>query len=399
MTPGNASLEGGPHGEATPQNPTQSKRALFDIPEDVTYLNCANLAPHLRSVTAAGLEAVRAAATPWTMPASYWFSRPEELRGLAAQVMGADADGVALVPSVSYGIATAAANLPLASGQAIVLLDREFPSNVYAWRELAKKRNGRVVTALREPGENWTSALLRTIDESTAIVSVPQCHWTDGSKVELAPVAERTRAVRAALVIDASQSLGAAMLDFGRVKPDFLTAVGYKWLLGPYGLGYLYAAPKWRESGAPIEQSWMTRAGSEDFTSLIDYRDEYRAGARRFDMGEFSQFVLAPMAAAGLKQVLAWGVAQIEAGIAPMTERIAALAAEANCAVSPAAERSAHLIGIRPRGGIPTELPKALRDAGVYVSLRGDSIRIAPHLYNEPKDIDLLFDVLRRVCK
>jgi selenocysteine lyase/cysteine desulfurase len=270
---------------------------------------------------------------------------------------------------------------------------------VYAWRELARKKNGRVVTAVPEPGENWTGALLRTIDETTAIVSVPQCHWTDGSKVDLAPVAERTRAVGAALVIDASQSLGAAVLDLDRVKPDFLTAVGYKWLLGPYGLGYLYAAPKWREGGVPIEQSWMTRAGSEDFTSLVDYTDEYRAGARRFDMGELSQFVLAPMAAAGLKQILDWGVAQIEAAISPMTARIAQMAGETNCSVAPAADRSAHLIGIRPRGGIPAELPKALRDASVFVSMRGDSIRIAPHLYNEPKDIDLLFKVLRRVCK
>ena len=371
-------------------------RELFEIPEGVTYLNCANMAPRLRSVTQAGIDTVRATATPWELSNLEWFERPEHLRRLAAQVMGADADGVALIPSASYGIATAAANLQLSPGQTIIVLDRQFPSNVYAWRELAKRKNARVITVLRERGENWTIALLRTIDDATAIVSVPQCHWTDGSKVDLESVGKKARAVGAALVVDASQSLGARTLDLGRVQPDFLISVGYKWLLGPYGLGYLYVAPKWRETGVPLEQSWMTRAGSENFTSLVDYTDEYRAGARRFDMGEFSQFMHVSMAMAGLTQILEWGVARIEASLLPLTNRIARLAADCNFSVLPAADRSAHLIGIRPQGGISPELPKALKDAGVYVSMRGDSIRIAPHLYNEPKDVDYLFEILLR---
>ncbi len=379
-----------------PTTPTIAPaRELFEIPDDVTYLNCANMAPQLRSITTAGINAVRAKATPWTLSAPEWFSGAEELRGLAAQVMGTDAEGVALVPAASYGIATAAANLPLNAGQQIVVLDQEFPSNVYAWRELAKKKNGRVLTVKRKGGENWTNALLQAIDATTAIVSVPHCHWTDGSKVDLELLSERTHAVGAALVIDASQSLGAGVLDLERVKPDFLTSVGYKWLLGPYGLGYLYVAPKWRESGIPFEQSWLTRAGSEDFTR-VDYTDEYRAGARRFDMGEFPQFVLAPMAIAALKQVLAWGVGRIQETLSALTQRIAQLAAELNYSVLPPADRSAHMIGIRPGGAIPAELPKALREANEFVSIRGDSIRVAPHVYNEAKDIDRLFAVMRR---
>jgi selenocysteine lyase/cysteine desulfurase len=370
---------------------------LFEIPDGVTYLNCANMAPQLRAVTAAGIEAVKAKAAPWTLSAPDWFSAAERLRGLAAKVIGADTDGVALVPAASYGIATAAANLPFAAKQAVVVLDQEFPSNVYAWRELAKRQHGRVVTVVRQAGENWTEALLRVIDRDTAIVAVPQCHWTDGSTVDLERVGERTHAVGAALVVDASQSLGASGLDLERVKPDFLTAVGYKWLLGPYGLGYLYVAPQWRSSGVPFEQSWLTRAGSDDFARLVEYRDDYRAGARRFDMGEFPQFVLAPMAIAALEQILAWGVGRIESTLATMTERVALLAAEAGYSVLPPADRSAHLIGMRP-GAIPADLPKALVDANVFVSIRGDSIRVAPHVYNEPKDIDRLFEVLRRRC-
>ena len=157
---------------------------------------------------------------------------------------------------------------------------------------------------------------------------MPQCHWTDGSKVDLERVGERARAVAAGLVIDASQSLGASPLNLDRIQPDFLTAVGYKWLLGPYGLGHLYVAPKWRKSGVPLEQSWIARAGSDDFSRLVDHTDAYRPGARRFDMGESPQFVLAPMAIAALQQILAWGVERIRQTLSLLTEKVAQLAAE-----------------------------------------------------------------------
>jgi selenocysteine lyase/cysteine desulfurase len=376
--------------------PIETVRDLFEIPEGITYLNCASMAPQLRSVTEAGLRAVRTKASPWNLSGPEWFSGSEELRALAARVMGTDSDAVALVPAASYGIATAAANLPLARGQTIVMLHQQFPSNVYAWYELAKKNGGRVVVAQREPGVDWTEALIAAIDDDTAIVAVPQCHWTDGSKVDLERVGQRARDVGAGLVIDASQSLGASPLNLERVQPDFLTAVGYKWLLGPYGLGYLYVAPKWRESGVPLEQSWIARAGSDDFSRLVDHTDAYRPGARRFDMGESPQFVLAPMAIAALQQILAWGVERIQQTLSLLTARVAQFAADIDYAVLPPEQRSAHMIGIQPARGIPAGLPQLLHDANVFVSVRGDSIRIAPHLYNDAGDIERLFAVLRK---
>jgi selenocysteine lyase/cysteine desulfurase len=373
----------------------ENARHLFEIPEDVTYLNCANMAPQLKSVTEAGLSAVRAKESPWKLTAPEWFSGAETLRGLAARVLNVEADGIALVPAVSYGVAVAAANVPVSSNQTIVLLDQEFPSNVYAWRELSRRTGSRLITAKRREGASWTDALENAIDEQTAIVAVPQCHWTDGSKVDLERIGERVREIGAALVIDASQSLGACPLDLARVQPDFLVAVGYKWLLGPYGLGYLYVAPKWRERGWPLEQSWLTRAGSEDFARLVDYRDEYRPGARRFDMGEFPQFALGPMAMAALRQILAWGVNNIEEAISRLTTRIAEYAQDEGYNVLPADQRCGHMVGIRHPEGVPSELATVLREARVFVSIRGDSVRIAPHLYNDENDIDRFFGVLR----
>jgi len=374
----------------------ESQRALFDIPDGITYLNCANMSPQLRAVGDAGVGALRAGASPWTIGGAEWFPGAERLRGLFARIVNADAEGIALVPSVSYGIAVAAANVPVARGQSILLLDREFPSNVYGWRELAREQQAEVRTVRRESGGSWTDAILAAIDAGTAVVAVPNCHWTDGSLIDLDRVGAAARSVGAALVVDASQSLGAHPLDVSKVQPDFLVTVGYKWLMGPYGLGYLYVAPRWREQGVPIEHSWLSRAGCEDFTRLTEYTDAYRDGARRFDMGEFPQFVLMPMAIAALEQILAWGVGRIGEALSVLTARVARGAAELGGSTLPAGERVGHMVGVRLQGGLPDALAGALAAAKVYVSIRGDSIRVAPHLYNDSSDVDRFLTVLQR---
>ena len=189
------------------------RRKLFEIPDDVTYLNCANMSPQLRSVTQVGVAAVCGKASPWTARPEDWFAPTERLRTLFARIINGDPDGVAIVPSVSYGIAVAAANLPVASGQSIVLLDGEFPSNVYAWHDLARRRAAVVRTVATPSAGAWTDALIDAIDSTTAVVPVPNCHWTDGRLVDLPRVAAAARRAGAALVIDGSQSVGAYSLD------------------------------------------------------------------------------------------------------------------------------------------------------------------------------------------
>jgi selenocysteine lyase/cysteine desulfurase len=378
--------------------PTQRldvQRQLFDIPETVTYLNCANMSPQLRTVTAAGVAAVHHKAAPWTLRPEEWFDPAERLRALFAAIINADADGIALVPSVSYGIALAAANLEVCRGQSIVLLEGEFPSNVYAWQALARRRGAVIRTVKREATGTWTDSVLDAIRSDTAVVSVPNCHWTDGRLVDLARVAPAARSAGAALVVDASQSAGAYPLDVAAIQPDFLVTVGYKWLLGPYGLGYLYAAPRWRTTGAPLEHSWLTRAGAEDFTRLTEYSDTYRDGARRFDMGEFPQFVLSAMAVAALEQVLAWSVDGIHVMTAALTLRVEQGAAESGATAVPQRDRVGHLIGIRPRSGVRSSLLAALSAENIYVSIRDNAIRVAPHVYNTEADILRLLAILR----
>ena len=373
-----------------------NQRDFFEIPDDITYLNCASLSPQPRAVTAAGLDAVKTKAAPWRVAAQDWFSGAKTLRETAAKLFGTTADSIAIVPSVSYGIAVAAANVAVERGQSIVLLHDEFPSNFYAWRELARKREAVIKIVKRLSSETWTDTLLKAIDESTAVVSVPNCHWTDGSLVDLERVGEKARFVGAALVVDASQSLGAYPLDIAKVQPDFLVSVGYKWLLCPYALGFMYVSAKWQQAGKPIEFSWLNRKGCEDFSNLADYTNDYEPGARRFDMGEFPNFVLVPMAIAALRQIYEWRTENIQRTLRVLTDSAAEKAAEFGCAVLPPQDRVGHLIGIRLPVGIPDKLGERLASEKIYVGIRGDAIRIAPYLYNDQQDIEKLFAVLRR---
>ncbi|HEX8001608.1 MAG TPA: aminotransferase class V-fold PLP-dependent enzyme [Mycobacteriales bacterium] len=364
------------------------QRHLFSLPEDVTYLNCAYLGPQLRTVTAAGLAAVTEKERPWELTPDRFFTGAERLRATFAALVGADADGVAFVPSVSYGVGVAAANLPL-DGRATLMLADDFPSDVYGWRAA-----GPVVTVPRPPDQDWTAAILAVLDERVGVVAVPHVHWTDGTLVDLVAVGEAARRVGAALVVDATQSLGALPLDLDAVRPDFVIAAGYKWLLGPYALGYLWAAPAHRE-GTPLEANWINREASDDFTRLIDYRDVYQPGARRYDVGERSNFVLVPMAQAALDQLTEWGVARIAETIERLTGYLADGAGGLGLDVAPAHLRGPHLMGLRFPDGLPAGLADRLAAERIFVSIRGDSIRVAPHVYNTEADCDRLLAALK----
>lgn len=372
-----------------------SQRELFEIPEDIAYLNCAYMSPQLRAVRAVGEEAVARKSRPWEIFPRDFFENSETARTLFAYLVGGDAEGVATIPSVSYGMAIATANIPIKAGQNVVVLEEQFPSNVYPWRELAKRMGAAVVTVPRPAGQDWTSAVLDRVDERTAVVAVPNCHWTDGSFLDLVRTGERAREVGAALVVDATQSLGAYPLDVSEVRPDFLVSAAYKWLLGPYSLGFLYVSEAYRE-GVPIEHNWISREGSEDFARLVEYTDTYGPGARRYDVGERSNFVLLPMAIEALRQILAWGVENIAASLRRLTDRIEAEAERLGMEAVPKSMRVGHMIGLGLGPEAPKDLAIRLAEENVFVSVRGRNLRVSPHLYNTERDVERLFDSLLR---
>lgn len=376
-----------------------SQRALFDIPDDVAYFNSAYMSPLSRSVVAAGEAGMRAKSQPWKITPPDFFSGSEAARAAFADLVGATADDIAIVAAASYGVSLAAKNLPLAAGSRILVLEEQFPSHVYPWRELAAASDADILTVARPADGDWTAAILAQLDERVGIAALPHCHWTDGGLIDLVAIGRRCREVDAALVIDGTQSLGALPLDVKAVQPDFLVAACYKWLTGPYSIGFTYVAPH-RQDGQPLEHNWIQRRESQDFAGLVNYRDDFQPGARRYDVGERSNFALVPAAKAGLDQIAGWGVDNIQATLAQRNNAIAERALGLGLTSAAPALRAGHFLGLSFADGVPVDLAERLAQNNVFVSVRGSkSMRITPHVYNTDDDVERLFEVLESVLK
>jgi selenocysteine lyase/cysteine desulfurase len=373
----------------------------FRIPESAHYLNCAFMSPLLRDVEEAGIEGIRRKRRPFEIGPQDFFGDSDRLREAFASLVGAPDPGrVAIVPSVSYGITAAARNLAPSPGSRIVILAEQFPSNVYPWRRLAADR-GVDLRTVQAPdtagsrGEAWNEALLDSIDSSTSVVALPHYHWMDGTRFDLEAVGRRAREVGAALVVDGTQSVGAAAFDLSTLRPDALVCAGYKWLLGPYSLGLAWYGSRF-DDGVPLEETWTSRPGSDDFRRVGDYRDDYRPAAARYDVGERSNFILVPMQLAAIRRIQEWSPEAIQEYCRAITRGPLADAVGLGLTVEDEKWRGSHLFGLRlPDGVDPSLLGPALEARSVSVSLRGTAVRVAPHVYNGEEDLQALLDAVR----
>ncbi|PHQ70236.1 MAG: aminotransferase [Sneathiella sp.] len=371
-----------------------SQRHLFDIPDHIAYFNCGYMSPQLKSVRVAGHGGVDRKSAPWTTQPEDFFSGPNRARSLFAELVHAEPADIAIISSASYGLAIAARNITAAKGQKILVLADQFPSNIYCWQELAKTTGAEIVTVEAPADHDWTHAVLAAIDDKVAVAALPHCHWTDGALLDLEVIGAKLRKYGAKLVLDITQSIGALPIDVARVKPDFLIAACYKWMLGPYSFGFMYVAPEF-QTGEPIEYNWLNRAGSEDFAGLVDYQDAYQPGAGRFDMGERANFAQIPMAIAALEQLLDWTPKRIQETLRALTGNIAKRCAKIGLTSLPQDLRAGHFLGLRHQDELPADLLQTLADDDIFISKRGSSLRITPHLFNNDADVDRLVSALK----
>jgi selenocysteine lyase/cysteine desulfurase len=196
-------------------------------------------------------------------------------------------------------------------------------------------------------------------------------------------------------VIDGSQSVGALPFDVGQIQPDALVSVGYKWMLGPYSIGLAYYG-NYFDGGNPIEESWMNRKFSEDFSALVNYQEEYQPLALRYEVGEHSNFTSVPMMIASLKQLNKWKPENIQKYCTSITRRPIELLRDAGFWVEDENYRGHHLFGIRlPKNVDTKKIKDKLQKNKISVSVRGDAIRVAPHLYNSEGDLMKLVKALK----
>lgn len=376
------------------------QKLSFSLPGDEHYLNCAYMSPLSVAVETAGMTGVARKRVPSRIATSDFFTESDRARALFARLVNApEPSRVAIIPAASYGLAIAARNLPAGAGQNIVVTHEQFPANVHPWRRLARD-SGAKVRAIAPPevidgrGRGWNLRLLEAIDANTAIVALGHVHWTDGTKFDLEAIGRRAREVGAALVVDGTQSVGALPFDVQAIQPDALICATYKWLMGPYSMGFAYLGPRF-DAGEPLEETWIGRAGSENFKELVNYRDDYHPGAMRYDVGERSNFALMPMATAALEQVLDWQPVRVQQYCTALTEDLFDRVRARGYTVEAPEFRGAHLFGLRaPAGTDITAVGERLRARNVIVSLRGSALRVSPHVYNDARDIQALLDAL-----
>ncbi|ROZ78335.1 aminotransferase class V-fold PLP-dependent enzyme [Ramlibacter sp. WS9] len=393
----------------TPSSPLRCQRDLFSLPDGHCYLNSAFMGPLPRLVEQAGVAALTARASPIDLTPKDFFEPAERTRGLFARLVNADPERVAFVPTAAYAIAIVARNLRPRSGQNVVMLGDMFPSNVYAWRNWrAENVEMRTVLAPAAPWSSesigtsraalWNAAVVAAIDADTLLVAVEPAHWTDGTLFDLDRIGRRCREVGAALVIDATQTVGAMPFDVRRVQPDALVVHSYKSMLANYGLGFAVFSDRFLE-GSPLEESWLMRSGSENFARLVDYEDHYAQGMRRFDTSLRANPVLIAMLEAACRLLIDWQPGRVRDYLLQIerqsVERMRSLGFE----VADEAERCANLFGVKlPAGMDPEACRRHLARQQIHVAVRGNAVRVSPHVYNDEYDLEQLADALAQLA-
>lgn len=372
------------------------QREKFFLPPEKHYLNCAYFSPLMRSVEETGIQALRMKREPALITPSMFFEGGDRVRVLFASLINGRADQIAIIPAASYGIATIARNTKVGYGDNLVLVQGQFPSNVYSWHRLAEN-TGAAVRMVEGHGANWTQRVLESIDYRTSVVTMGIVHWTDGTLFDVKAIGKRARDVGAVLIIDGTQSIGALPFDVQEIQPDALVCSGYKWLMGPYGTGLLYVGERFLD-GIPLEESWITRQGSDNFDGLLNYTNQYRPGAIRYDRGQTTSFAHTAMMIKGLEQVIEWQPENIQTYCEDLIADF--LPPVQNRGYKITGPYRPHLFGI----DVPThvnrqQLLDQLTERNISVSLRGDAIRVSPNVYNNATDIDALQDALLSAAK
>jgi selenocysteine lyase/cysteine desulfurase len=379
-----------------------SQRALFDLPREVCYLNAAGWSPLPLAVQEAGRAGVSRKGRPWELEPDFAAAQHERARAAAARLINADPADVALIPSVSYGVATAGRALRPPAGSRVLVLEDDHASPVLEWVARAPA-GGFSVETVRRPGHgDWTAALLEAVERPgappVAVASVSSVHWSDGGALALEGVARSLRAQGAALVVDATHAVGVVRTDVAALDPDFLVFPTYKWTLGPYGRAFLYVAKRRQAEGVPLEQTAHGRRGVA--ADRVPYlRDlSFAPGARRFDMGERDHFVSLEMAAVGLEMMAGWGADAVAERLRMLTDRMAdGLRGVEGVRIANGRVRAPHLLCLEFPGGMPEGSVERLAKDGVHVAARIGRVRVSPHVYNDEEDADRFVEAVRKL--
>ncbi len=374
------------------------QRQKFNLQRKHAYLNCAYMSPLMKKVEKAGISGIKRKRKPFHISAEDFFVESEILRKHYSELIdNQDASRVVIIPSVSYGLANVVNNLPFKSGE-ILLCEEQFPSNVYPWWRLNEKGFGiKTITPTDSPnrGESWNEKLINAITDQTRVVSIGHIHWSDGTLFQLEKIRKHLDEVGGLLIIDGTQSVGALPFSINKIRPDALICAGYKWLMGPYSIGLAYYGPAF-DNGVPLEENWINRLDSDKFSELVNYQEDYREMSLRYEVGEHSNFILVPMLHQAIKQLIKWKPENIQAYTKELMKEAVKDLSEWGYHIENESFRANHMFGVRLSEKVDVEkLKQSLHRHKVSVSIRGDAVRLSPHVYNDEMDVRKLLKAMK----
>jgi len=374
------------------------QKTKFILSKKVTYLNCAYMSPMLKKVEKAGFKGIKQKRKPYHITPIDFFKTSDLVKKRFSSIIDCkNHNRIAIIPSASYGLANVVNNISIKEKDEIILLDEQFPSNVYPWLNLKERSKAKLVFIKRpdtliDSGKKWNEEILAAITNKTKVVAIGNIHWACGTLFDLIAIRKKTAEVGALLIIDGTQSIGALPLSIEKIQPDALICAGYKWLMGPYSIGVAYYG-NYFDKGIPIEDNWINRRGSENFSGLINYSDKYGELASRYNVGEQSNFILLPMLLAGLNQIESWGVKNIQDYCKNLISEEIKKVNQKKYWIEKENYRANHLFGIKQLDN-KINLIEKLKSKKISVSIRGDKIRVSPHVYNDKREIKKLFECL-----
>ena len=353
------------------------------------YLNNASTGPLPRRTVRAVAAFTDRRAEPFRLTETLQFDTLARSRELCARLIGASASEVALMVNTTYGLNLAARALPLTPGSVVVTSDREFPANVYPWMALQRAAGVRLQLVPYIDGLPDEEAILRALDRpEVKALTISWVSFASGYRVDLARLGQACRERGIYFVVDAIQGLGPATLDVHACPIDVLACGAQKWLLSPWGTGFVYVREGLVRALEPSAVGWMSVRDSDDFSRLVDYDLTYRDDARRFEVITLPFQEFAGLNAS-LELLLELGPAAVEAHIQGLVERVVAWAQARRGArlVTPAeAGRRAGIVAVAPAD--PVAASRRLTEAGVSHSLREGAIRLSPHCYNTAAEVE-----------
>lgn len=318
-------------------------------------------------------------------------------RELVARLIGAKVEEIACMHNTSYGINVASLCLPLGAGDVVLTYDGEYPADVYPWMSLAKK-GVRLELIPKKNGLQDEARLLEELKRpEVKVVTMSWVSFSTGYRADLATIGRECRKRGIYFVVDAIQGVGAMALDMSKLEIDVLACGGQKWLLAPWGTGFVYVREGLVRELDPAVVGWLAMKSSEDFTRMVDYEFKYYDDARRFQINTLPAQDFAGLNAS-LEMFLALGPKAVEEHIEGIVSEGVSWA-ESNGdkvrLVTPAdSAKRAGVLAIAPRD--PVGASRALSEAKVYHSLREGAIRLSPHCFNTTEEMGRALEVLGR---